>query len=124
MSEIAETLAHIDLTEMPTDITAGLPVGLYRARRGPWKASRAGHGSAAVSACSAAVSSQSWRHSRCVQAKRRWLTGMRNWGDCLMKWRRRVSEVRMACSGLGMGRGPDPLRALDRAPPKATPDSW
>ena len=54
MSEIAETLAHIDLTEMPTDITAGLPVGLYRARRGPWKASRAGHGSAAVSACSAA----------------------------------------------------------------------
>ena len=27
------------------------------------------------------LSSQSWRHSRCVQAKRRWLTGMRNWGD-------------------------------------------
>ena len=25
---------------------------------------------------------------------------------------------------LGMGRGPDPLRALDRAPPKAPPDSW
>ena len=40
----------------------------------------------------AALSSQSWRHSRCVQAKRRWLTGMRNWGDCLMKSRRRVSD--------------------------------
>ena len=44
MSEFADTLARIDLTEMPTDITAGLPAGLYRARRGPWKAFPAIHG--------------------------------------------------------------------------------
>ena len=49
---------------------------------------------------------------------------VRNWDDCLMKSRRRVSKVRMACSGLGMGRGPDPLGALDRGPPKAPLDSW
>ena len=41
-----------------------------------------------------------------------------------MKSRRRVSEVRMGCSG-SMGRGPGPLRATrDRTPPNAPRDSW
>ena len=59
-----------------------------------------------------------------VQAYLRWLTGMRNCGDCRMKSRRRVSEVRMGCSG-SVGRGQGPLRATrDRAPPNAPRDSW
>ena len=67
---------------------------------------------------------QSWRQCRCVQAYLRWLTGMRNCGDCLMKSRRRVSEVRMGCSG-SVGRGPGPLRdTRDRTPPNAPRDSW
>ena len=36
---------------------------------------------------------------RRIQAYLRWLTGMRNCGDCRMKSRRRVSLVRMGCSG-------------------------
>ena len=70
------------------------------------------------------MSSQSWRQCRFVQAYLRWLTGMRNCGDCRMKSRRRVSEVRMGCSG-SVGRGPGPLRATrDRTPPNAPRDSW
>ena len=86
---------------------------------GPRKCSRTSARSPASS-----MSSQSCRHSRWVQAKRRWLTGMRNWDDCLMKSRRRVSEVRMACSGLGMGAVRTLSGPMDRTPPKATPDSW